>query len=93
MFVVAAIAGVPPSALHAEQTIARFATVAGDFDVLLYDEAVPGTVRNFVNCAQSGRYDSTFIHRSTTGNPFDIQSIQGGSFFFRPRQLHLRSAG
>lgn len=75
-----ALVGFLASGLQAGQTIARFSTLAGDFDVLLYDEAVPVTVRNFVNYAQSGRYDGTFIHRSTTYDPFDLQIVQGGSY-------------
>ncbi len=75
-----ALAGVWPSALQAGQTIARFSTSFGDFDVLLYDEDTPLTVRNFVAYAQSERYDPTFIHRSTSYNPADLQIIQGGSY-------------
>jgi cyclophilin family peptidyl-prolyl cis-trans isomerase len=81
-----ALVGFWTSGLQAGQTIARFSTVGGDFDVLLYDEAVPVTVRNFVNYAQSGRYNSTFIHRSTTYTN-GIQVIQGGSFFLAPDRL------
>jgi cyclophilin family peptidyl-prolyl cis-trans isomerase len=75
-----ALVGFWTSGLQVGQTVARFSTLAGDFDVLLYDEAAPVTVRNFVNYAQSGRYDSTFIHRSTTYDPLDLQIVQGGSY-------------
>jgi cyclophilin family peptidyl-prolyl cis-trans isomerase len=63
--------------------IARFSTTMGDFDVLLNAQAAPITVSNFVRYAAAGIYDGTFIHRSTTANPFDIQIIQGGSYFLQ----------
>jgi peptidyl-prolyl cis-trans isomerase A (cyclophilin A) len=61
--------------------IAKFSTVMGDFDVLLDPQAAPVTVSNFVRYADAGIYDGTFVHRSTTGNPFNIQIIQGGTYF------------
>lgn len=60
--------------------VAKFSTVAGDFDVLLRADAAPTSVSNFTSYANSGRYDSTIIHRSTTYNPADIQIVQGGGF-------------
>ena len=62
--------------------IARFSTVFGGFDVLLDAQAAPVTVSNFVRYADEARYANTFFHRSTTGNPFNIQIIQGGTYFF-----------
>lgn len=66
--------------LRAADTIATFSTTLGDFDVVLYDDLAPVTVENFVRYAESGRFDSTLIHRSTTYNPLDLQILQGGSF-------------
>jgi len=62
------------------QTIARFASSFGDFDVLLFDREVPQTTANFAAYADAGLYDNSFIHRSTTANPANIQVIQGGGF-------------
>jgi peptidyl-prolyl cis-trans isomerase A (cyclophilin A) len=64
----------------AEAKIARFTTVAGNFDVLLNENEAPITVANFASYAQAGLYDNTFIHRSTTYDPSTIQVIQGGGF-------------
>jgi cyclophilin family peptidyl-prolyl cis-trans isomerase len=43
---------------------------------------MPVTVANFLKYVDSGRYNSSFIHRSTTYNPQTIQIVQGGGFFF-----------
>jgi cyclophilin family peptidyl-prolyl cis-trans isomerase len=60
--------------------IARFQSVLGDFDVLLDPAAAPISVTNFAAYANRGDYDTTIIHRSTTGNPLGIQVVQGGGF-------------
>ena len=67
-------------AVHAGPPIARFQSVLGDFEVLLDPSVTPISVTNFASYANRGAYDSTMIHRSTTGNPFDIQIVQGGGF-------------
>ena len=72
MLLVASVAAGPP--------IARFQSVLGDFDVVLDPEATPTAVTNFASYANRGAYDTTIIHRSTTGNPFNIQVVQGGGF-------------
>lgn len=77
-----ALSGLPSAARAQDPLIARFSTVAGDFDVLLNAQAAPITVSNFVRYAGGGLYDGTFLHRSTTYNPADIQIIQGGSYGF-----------
>ena len=61
-------------------TLVRFATNVGEFDVELYDAAMPITVANFLTYVNADRYDSTIIHRSTTYNPLDIQIVQGGAY-------------
>lgn len=68
------------SATHAGPPIARFQSVLGGFDVVLDPEAAPISVSNFAAYANRGDYTDTFIHRSTTGNPLDIQIVQGGGF-------------
>ena len=60
--------------------VARFQSVLGDFDVLLNLSAAPVSVANFTAYANRGAYDTTLIHRSTTGKPFSIQIVQGGGF-------------
>ncbi|MEI6636809.1 MAG: peptidylprolyl isomerase [Planctomycetota bacterium] len=61
-------------------SMVRFATNVGEFDVELYDAAMPITVANFLTYVNADRYDSTIIHRSTTYNPADIQIVQGGAY-------------
>lgn len=68
------------SASDAGPPVARFQSVLGDFEVLLDPAAAPISVTNFASYANRGAYDSTIIHRSTTGNPSDIQIVQGGGF-------------
>jgi peptidyl-prolyl cis-trans isomerase A (cyclophilin A) len=61
-------------------TVVRFQTSSGNIDVRMYDSATPLSVANFLNYADSDRYDGTFVHRSVkspTGVPF---VIQGGGF-------------
>ena len=64
-------------------TLVRFTTNLGTLDVELFDESMPVTVANFLNYVDSGRYNWSFIHRSTTYNPNTIQVVQGGGFFFQ----------
>jgi len=62
-------------------TIVQFDTNLGQIEVeLSSDPALATTVNNFMNYVNTGRYTDTFIHRSTTYNPADIQIIQGGSY-------------
>ena len=55
--------------------IARVSSSAGEFDIKLFSAETPLTVRNFLNYARSGRYDSSIIHRSV---PDFV--IQGGGY-------------
>ncbi|MFG0292711.1 MAG: peptidylprolyl isomerase [Phycisphaerales bacterium JB065] len=43
--------------------VARIFTEFGNIDILLFRDTTPITVANFLNYAQSGRYDETFFHR------------------------------
>lgn len=54
-------------------TIVNFSTPLGDFSLELFDDIAPGTVANFLNYVDSGRYDSVVVHRSILGFV-----IQGG---------------
>ena len=63
-------------------TIAKFATVMGDINVLLYDQSASGatrttpqTVANFLQYINAGRYNNTVFHRTATNFV-----IQGGGF-------------
>jgi hypothetical protein len=49
-------------------TVVRFETNQGDFDVELFNGAAPNTVANFLNYVRSGRYDQTFVQRSNRVN-------------------------
>jgi len=64
-------------------TLVRFTTNLGTLDVELFDESMPVTVANFLKYVDSGRYNWSFIHRSTTYDPNTIQVVQGGGFFFQ----------
>lgn len=59
----------------AQDLIARIHTNFGNIDILLFRETTPITVANFLNYAQSGRYDETFFHRLIA----DFV-LQGGGF-------------
>ncbi len=72
-----AFAATSASTAHAQscRTVVRFTTDLGTFDVSLLDEDAPVTVANFLRYLDSGRYESTFIHRSVPGFV-----IQGGGW-------------
>lgn len=44
-------------------TIATIKTTEGDIKVLLYTEAAPETAKNFVELANSGKYENVLFHR------------------------------
>lgn len=75
-----AVAAVLHPASARAGTIVRFDTTVADFDVELFDEAMPITVANFLSYVNAGTYTSTLIHRSTTYNLTDIQIVQGGGY-------------
>src|SRR6266853_3344928 len=56
-------------------TLAQFHTILGDIEVELFDQDKPVTVQNFVRYGQSGRYQTTLIHRWQPGFV-----IQGGGY-------------
>lgn len=58
-------------------TVVEFRTVVGDFQVNLFDETTPQTVRNFLEYVNSGAYANNVVHRSV---PNFI--VQGGGFTF-----------
>ncbi|MBL8746718.1 MAG: peptidylprolyl isomerase [Phycisphaerae bacterium] len=57
------------------ETIVRFTTTSGIIDVTMFMDRTPLTVQNFLNYANRGVWDLTFIHRSVPGFV-----IQGGGF-------------
>lgn len=70
--------------LISADTVVRFKTVLGDFDVQLYDTAgpvrgTPLTVANFLAYTLEGSYNNSFFHRSMPG--FVLQS---GGFGYDP---------
>lgn len=65
----------PAGATPVIQTIVRFDTNVGSFDIGLYDTATPITVTNFLNYVQDGDYVNSIVHRSMPGFV-----IQGGGF-------------
>ncbi|RYD41079.1 MAG: hypothetical protein EOP83_34365, partial [Verrucomicrobiaceae bacterium] len=54
---------------------ARVATTKGNFDIILFSQATPATVTNFLNYVDAGRYTDSFFHRSVK----DFV-VQGGGF-------------
>jgi len=68
-------------------TFVRFDTNVADFDVELFDSAMPITVANFLAYVTGSSYSSTLIHRSTTYNKTDIQIIQGGGYLLSGNQI------
>lgn len=65
------------SVQSASATTVRVITSLGDFSIELFDDVAPVTVTNFLNYVNSGRFNSTVIHRSVTNF-----IVQGGSFSF-----------
>jgi peptidyl-prolyl cis-trans isomerase A (cyclophilin A) len=65
---------VVPGVLNA-QTVVRVSTNLGDFSIELIDSAAPGTVQNFLNYINNGRYVDSIVHRSVPGFV-----IQGGGW-------------
>jgi len=56
----------------------RLVTAAGDIDIELYPESAPETVRNFLNLAATGAFDTTTFSRIVPGFV-----IQGGNIWTR----------
>ena len=56
-------------------TVVRFDTAVGAFDVELFDTVTPITVDNFLNYVDDGDYIDSIVHRSVPGFV-----IQGGGF-------------
>lgn len=59
----------------ATATTVRLTTSLGPIDVVLYDDAAPRTVANFLAYVNGDSYRNTFVHRSAPGFV-----IQGGGF-------------
>lgn len=66
----------------AGNTIVRFNTILGGFEVLLYDSTTPATVSNFLNYVHRGAYENTFFHRSVPGFV-----LQGGGFTIQSNSI------
>ena len=83
LFVVAG--GLIVSTASVAETVVRFDTVEGSFDVELFDDTMPRTVANFLAYVNGGRYDGSVVHRNSDtidGNDFVIQG--GGYFLYDP---------
>ena len=57
------------------QTVVRVTTNLGEFSIELFDSTTPGTVQNFLNYINNGRYVNSVVHRSV---PDFV--IQGGGY-------------
>jgi peptidyl-prolyl cis-trans isomerase A (cyclophilin A) len=72
----------------ASATVVRFETSLGNFDLRLFDAAMPRTVANFLHYVQTSKYNGTAVHRNsdtqdTMGGPLRDFVIQGGGFSFQ----------
>jgi peptidyl-prolyl cis-trans isomerase A (cyclophilin A) len=65
---------------RAATLIARFSTNRGTIDVNLFGDRAPQTVRNFLNYANRGVWDTTMFHRAAESGGVEFV-IQGGGFF------------
>ncbi|MCG8414589.1 MAG: peptidylprolyl isomerase [Pseudomonadales bacterium] len=68
------------------QTVVRVSTTLGDFSIELFDSVTPGTVQNFLNYVNSGRYIDSFVHRMV---PDFV--IQGGGFTLPSGSLNIEA--
>jgi cyclophilin family peptidyl-prolyl cis-trans isomerase len=66
--------------LPSTEEIVRFTSISGNIDVRLFRSDAPLSVANFLNYANRGVYDTTFIHRSV-----EDFVIQGGGFTANPQ--------
>ena len=74
------------SAARAANTIVRFDTSLGVFNVELYDDDAPITVANFLAYVNGDLYENSFIHRSVP-LPAPGFVIQGGGFTYDQPQV------
>ncbi|MEP7157706.1 MAG: peptidylprolyl isomerase [Betaproteobacteria bacterium] len=81
---VALAALLAPAASHA--TSVRLQTVKGPVDLVLYDNAAPRTVANFLSYVNSGAFNNSFIHRSVPGF-----IIQGGGYVWNDSSSNISS--
>ncbi|HEY7773645.1 MAG TPA: peptidylprolyl isomerase [Marinagarivorans sp.] len=68
-------AGLSTSAVVSHATTVQFQTSLGEIEVVLFDQATPVTVANFLDYVTSGAYQDTIVHRSI---PNFV--VQGGGF-------------
>lgn len=69
------LSSLQPAGAAVVKTIVRMETNLGSFNIGLYDDDAPKTVRNFLNYVERGDYNSVIIHRSVPGFV-----IQGGGY-------------
>ena len=76
------------TASHAVGTIVRFETSLGNFDIRLYDSAMPRTVANFLQYVTTSKYNGSVVHRNsdtqdTPSGPLRDFVIQGGGYYLQ----------
>ena len=64
--------------------VVSISSSVGNFNIELFDDSAPLSVRNFLNYVESGRYNRTIIHRSV---PAFV--IQGGGLSFQSQNNTL----
>ncbi len=65
---------------RAANPIATFDTTLGSFQVELLNNLAPQTVANFLSYVDSGAYNDSFIHRTTTTSYDGLAVVQGGGY-------------
>ena len=69
-----------------QSSTVRMETTLGVIEVLLYDNAAPRTVANFLQYVNSGAFNNSFVHRSVPGF-----IIQGGGFVWNDAAGNMSS--
>ncbi len=73
-----------------DNSVVRFYTNLGIFDLELFETVAPITVENFKKYVNEGRYDGMFFHRKIDEATSGIGVLQGGGFTFTNEDGHTQ---
>jgi len=62
------------------ESAARVNTTLGSFDIILFPDATPNTVNNFLDYIDDLRFDDTFFHRAVDNPGSNLVILQGGGY-------------
>ena len=68
-------------ALPTQATVIEVRTVAGDFQINLFDETTPQNVENLLSYINAGAYSNNVVHRSVPGFIVQMGGFQYGNAF------------